>query len=418
MTLIASLLGLILGLVMTFSSKDVSAAGFVNLLQGAEAVAQANAFVAQADNPSAVFYNPAGLAFLEGPQAYAGLSLVASKVEYQGLNKEETVDRLQAPPFLYLSTPLNSRIAGAVGAYSLYGLATVWDSNWTGRYVTTYSRLRTMVTNPTVAVKLRDNLSFGAGFNIVYADLNLQRRLWFGSLGLADGHQKLTGDDWGYGYNLGLLYHWGAMSLGLSYRSKVHLRFKEAEARFYVPSAVKAYYPDTRATGRLTLPPMLSAGLALKLTSRLRMEFDLSWTGWSTYEEMKIIFSDPLGPPGKSTRVFIQPKDWQDVLAYRLGVRYQADGYTLMAGYCLDQGPAPSKYRDPQLPDSNRRILALGITASPRADFRFSLAYNYIFTRWAPKQNQVLSSLPEPLKANGDYRIRVHLLTVGLHFFF
>ncbi|WP_456434451.1 OmpP1/FadL family transporter [Thermosulfuriphilus sp.] len=405
-------------LVFLSLQKDVQAAGFVNLLQGAEAVAQANAFVAQADNASAVFYNPAGIVFIKRPQLYTGASVVASKIQYDGPIDEDTVDRIQVPPFLYLSSPINPKVAFGVGFYSLYGLATVWDTNWQGRYITTYSKLTTMVANPAFSLKLAPNLSIGAGFNIIYADLTLRRKLWFGQLGLSDGEQYLNGDDWGYGFNLGLLYRWGKLSLGIAYRSKVHLRFKQAEARFETPSALKAYYPDTKATGGLTLPPMLTGGVALYLFPRTILEFDLTWTGWSTYEEMKIVFQDPLGPPGKSTNVFVQPKDWRDVFAYRFGLRHQWGHYTLLAGYSLDQGPAPSKYRDPQLPDSNRRILAFGLSVQPRENFRLSLAYNYIFTRWAPKENEILSRLPESLRANGDYRIRIHLFTLAVSLYF
>jgi len=42
-------------------------------MQGARASGQADAFTAQADDPSAIFYNPAGLTQLRGTQISAGL---------------------------------------------------------------------------------------------------------------------------------------------------------------------------------------------------------------------------------------------------------------------------------------------------------------------------------------------------------
>lgn len=43
--------------------------------QDAAAVAQGNAFVATADNPSAIYYNPAGITQLEGQNFRSGLTL-------------------------------------------------------------------------------------------------------------------------------------------------------------------------------------------------------------------------------------------------------------------------------------------------------------------------------------------------------
>ena len=62
-----------------------SAAGLRVNEQGAKAMAMGNAFAAQADDPSALFHNPAGIAFLKGTQANLGsTTIIVPSTEFHG----------------------------------------------------------------------------------------------------------------------------------------------------------------------------------------------------------------------------------------------------------------------------------------------------------------------------------------------
>lgn len=58
------------GRVSDFSNVGNRAAEFLTIPVGARGIAMGNAFLAQADDISAIYWNPAGLAFLDGPQAF------------------------------------------------------------------------------------------------------------------------------------------------------------------------------------------------------------------------------------------------------------------------------------------------------------------------------------------------------------
>ena len=76
--------------VLIFSANSFGI-GFYNPDQAARAQGLADAFVAQADDPSALFYNPAGIVQLPGTQILGGGHLVWPKIEYQspaGLEEE------------------------------------------------------------------------------------------------------------------------------------------------------------------------------------------------------------------------------------------------------------------------------------------------------------------------------------------
>src|SRR3954471_17624185 len=61
---------------------NVLAVGLRDPNQDPEGIARGNAFVATADNPSAVYYNPAGITQLEGNNARVGLYLISADTKY------------------------------------------------------------------------------------------------------------------------------------------------------------------------------------------------------------------------------------------------------------------------------------------------------------------------------------------------
>jgi len=69
-----------------------SSAGFLNNNQDAAATAMGNCFAAVADNPSAVFYNPAGINQLEGTQLRAGGNLFLPNTSFRGSESGKRTD--------------------------------------------------------------------------------------------------------------------------------------------------------------------------------------------------------------------------------------------------------------------------------------------------------------------------------------
>jgi long-chain fatty acid transport protein len=376
---------------------------------------QGNAFVAQADDPSAVFFNPAGIVQLDGRQAYLGSTLIAPRVIYNGPGNQDeaTVARIHIPPYAYLIQQILPQIYFGLGVFSPFGLSTVWKGDWEGRYLTTYSSLQTFNLNPNLAFK-KGNLAVSAGLNVLRADLELKKKLLLPSF--PDGESKLTDDTWGYGYNLGLLYHVNdSWQLGLSYRSKIKLSFDDGDADFEVPALLKSVFPDTKAKGDLDLPPSLTAGISFKPDTKWILEFDVTWTGWSTYNELKVKFKDPVNGQYSS----VQPKKWEDVFAYRFGVRYRmSDRYTFRAGYIFDEAPMPDSTLDPQMPDGDRHIYTAGLDWKLGDKAVLGVAYNFIYGEERRKDNEIMPSLPEHLRANGDYKLRAHSLALSLYYRF
>src|SRR5258705_13037985 len=105
--------------------SQAGAVGFRNPNQDPEGISRGDAFAATADNPSAIYYNPAGITQLEGLQARAGLYLISADTDYTSPSgaKAHTDRTIQAVPQLYYVNSLQSLpISLGFGVYAPYGL--------------------------------------------------------------------------------------------------------------------------------------------------------------------------------------------------------------------------------------------------------------------------------------------------------
>ena len=101
--------------------------------QDAEAIARGNAFVASADNPSAIYYNPAGITQLEGQNFQMGMHVISVNSRYRnratGAETKSKYELQPVPQFYYTISPTNSSLSYGVGMYAPYGLGIEWPEN-------------------------------------------------------------------------------------------------------------------------------------------------------------------------------------------------------------------------------------------------------------------------------------------------
>ena len=196
--------------------------------QDAFAAARGEAFVATADNPSAIYYNPAGLAQLTGTQLRSGIYGLYYDPTYQppkgaantGKTYEVKKQFAAAPQFFISSSLKEMPVSAGLGVYAPYGGGISWPSDTGFRSVGTQSSLTYVRINPVVAVKLGDKFSIGAGVMVDYANIDLQQGLRPQSAPLVN-YFKFNGEGWSVGYNVGLLWQpVGKISLGATFRSQ------------------------------------------------------------------------------------------------------------------------------------------------------------------------------------------------------
>lgn len=383
-------------------SMVTNAAGFGLIEQGTKGLGNAYAgAAASAEDASTIYFNPAGMTRLSGAQmAAAGHVIMPSaKFSDSGSNVGSTAltgDQggdggvTRFVPNFYLVQELSSGMKFGLGINAPFGLTSEYNSTWQGRYQAIKSDLQTVNINPSFAYKVNANLSLGAGVSAQYTKAELTnavdlRRIAFGTTQQdADAKASVTGKDWGYGFNVGLLYEVDrATRLGLAYRSQVAHTLK-GNATFTPTNATAgAILPLVQATGSLvntsataktTLPETISVGGVHEFNAAWAMMADATWTRWSRFRELRVHF-------GSAQSDAVTPEDWRDTWRYGLGTRWAPGGaWTYRAGVAYDVTPVPNgARRSARIPDNTRRWLALGGGYQASKAFSFDIGYAHIF---------------------------------------
>ena len=194
--------------------------------QGAAASAMSNAFAAQADDPSALHYNPAGMTQLQGLQLMAGAMVSGGTTDFTSpTGVTATGDRNGSaawppPAHTYLTANLKNLGLTALGDLSAgigltvpFGSLTRWPNDGPFRTATTFGTLPLLDIKPTLAYKATENLSLGLGADIytfsgLVGEGHIEKRsIWPGGLGIPAGSNvELSGKDTAAGFNTSLLY--------------------------------------------------------------------------------------------------------------------------------------------------------------------------------------------------------------------
>src|SRR5687767_538099 len=171
---IIAVAGLILG-----GSSSLFALGVRIPNQDAEANARGNAFVATANNPAAIYYNPAGITQLRGHNLQAGvLNYIGINFDYEspsGNESDTEFEWVATPQIYYAFTPEDSPLSYGLGLYAPFGLGIEWPEDTGFRTLAIEGRLTYFTLNPVIAYKILPNLSVAAGPNINYSKFELRQ---------------------------------------------------------------------------------------------------------------------------------------------------------------------------------------------------------------------------------------------------
>lgn len=375
----------------------------------ATALGQGNAFVGQVDEPSAVHYNPAGITGLEGIQIQAGVIQITPESEFEG---EGSKDKTFYPPFLFYANQISdSDWYIGFGLNAPFGLGTEWEDNvsfnnplafpvpWV-----TETTLEIVKIAPVAAYRVNDQ--FSVGFGPEYYDV--QKVIYDG--GVTAGATtffpySMEGDGDGLGYVLSGLYQaTDSLRVGLTWHSGVTAELKGDAVNF--PTATIPY--TGKASVDLNLPDTLALGFHYVISDSFTVNLDLDQTMWSDYD--KLVFKNG------GTTIRTINKDYDDVLAFRLGGQYKLnENWTLRAGFHTEPTPVIEETFDPRLPDADATSITVG--GGYDAD---SYAINFAYMMLSKDDRTVDTDEPSPALPiyDGKYKSSVGLIAVDAIFRF
>lgn len=397
---------------LIFSLSNASGAGFSLIEQSVSGLGNAySGGSASAEDASTIYYNPAGMSLLKDQELIAGMHVIIPYVKFHNDGSTHVLQPYTTKPLsggnggnggvtklipnLYYFRKINNNLSAGIGINAPFGLATKYDKDWVGRYHAIESDVYTININPSVAYRINDKISIGAGFSVQYIKAKLSNAIDFGTLdflgklGLpahalnltpqaSDGFAKLEGDSWGLGYNFGILYEFTKNTrLGIAYRSRIKHTLEGDVDFSRVPAGLQPLpiFKDTSAEADITLPDNLSISIYHEFNPKLFITADFTWTNWRLFEDLIIKYDNPNQPKTVTT------ENWQDSYRYSIGLSYKpSSNLTLKTGTAYDRSAVSSKkHRTPRIPDSDRIWLAFGGGYKISNKISFDLGYAHLF---------------------------------------
>ncbi|MGZ3458020.1 MAG: OmpP1/FadL family transporter [Archangium sp.] len=387
--------------VMTLLAAGASqAAGLAIDTQSARATGMGSTGVANSRDASSIYYNPAGILGVNQLDAQLGDALILTDLSFTpegGTTQSQLTP--SPPPHAYFVYKFHPQVAAGVGVFTPYGANSKWPDDFVGRFINQSSKLQTFDINPTVGFAPVEQVRLGAGLQVEYGSVNIQRQL---SPLLPGASVKLAGNGWGVGYNVGAQVDVlkNLLTLGAHFRSQVKIVFDgDATFRDVPPPAAPLFPPDQAIRSTIRLPAELGLGVSVTPLPRLTLAAQTDWYQWSTIKEIAIEFQQT---PQANTS---QPKNWKNTWNLHLGGEYGVtDALHVRAGLIYDPTPTPEDTLTPDLPDATRWNITVG-AGYAFSSFKVDLAYQLVLLQ---DQRSTFPQLP------GTYSGTAHVIALTL----
>jgi len=338
-------------------------------VHGAKAAAMGTAFLAVADDPSAITHNPAGIILLKGTHIYNGQTIFILSSEYKNPQgqSEGTQPQVFLPPHFYLTSDLGTdNLAFGIGVYSLFGIGgRKWSQTGLTRYVSTDSLMGTLQINPTFAWRVLPQVYVGCGLDVLYAFSRMVNMVDQSFVGAPDAKLRFKGGGFGVGYNVGILLFLGKkFSFAFAYRSEIQIKQRGGLRLESIASPLQPLFGgDSFCTGASIVtrfPHIFSWGVAFRPNPKWTIAVDVEWLRWSSFNRLTLSLDQKVLAAGLSD--ISMNLDWGDSVLVKVGVDYRwRDNVSLRAGYSYMGTPVPDHTFSPANPDAEAHYLSLGV---------------------------------------------------------
>lgn len=326
----------------------------------ARAQGMGGAFTSIADDPSAIFFNPAGLTQVKGMQISLDNLIVAGQFRFVpsitppgAAVPEKGFSGATSQPFIpvasfYLSKQINDRFTAGFGVYTPFGLAANFtnfndgdpaNTKYVGRFSGTRARLEQYWFQPTVGIKLSESHSIGIGIAAVHTHLFLEQSflnpldkpddfgrglakavfpgvdpdLAFRSFSrlLPEGRLRAAATSTNVGFTTGYLFkHKSGVNLGVMMRTKQvnHMKGRAAFSftqggtiRPFLPKdqTLELLFPNQDISTTFTTPATYVVGVSKTGFFGGTFGFDVRIQDFRTFRDLPINFSQNVDSKGR-----------------------------------------------------------------------------------------------------------------------
>ncbi len=213
-------------------------------------------------------------------------------------------------PNFYYSRRISDDLTAGLGIYSPFGLATSYSKSFASLVGTETSEITTVSINPSLAFRLNEKWTVGAGFSVMYVDgkLTALNTATDGVPGAVGGKLfALEGDDWAYGWNIGVLFEVTENTrIGLQYRSSFDVSIEGSAKGDLIDAATRTPNNSVDTTLDIELPDVAELSVFHQINDAWAVHADITWTGWSKFKALSPNTGTPADVPLATT------ENWED----------------------------------------------------------------------------------------------------------
>lgn len=350
-------------------SISLHAGGFALSGVGSRATAMGGAYRGLSNDATAMFWNPAGLAFQDGNMVDLGGTFIMPSAKWTNPNhptttsfrpgETESEKALKAFPNAFLTMAKHPKLKYGLGVFVPYGLGSTWDlyetpplPNWADFPENEMSSSIAVIdVHPSVAYQIMPNLAAGAGISLMYGTIDLAKIGASSVPTAALATTDISGKGIGFGANIGIMYKpTVCMSVGLTGKlpSSISMEGDTEVMNYFLAGAPAGATFDTETT--LKLPAEIGFGISNTRIPNLTINLDYAYTMWSRLDKVDL----ELAGVGTSTLLF----DWKDTSRISFGAEYAMGCNDIRLGAYWDQTPIPEETQTPTLSDIGDKISA------------------------------------------------------------
>jgi len=384
-------------------SGGVWAGGWNNTLIGCRAMALGGAFAGLADDPSTIFYNPAGLAFQKRNLKFSidGFHVWPThQMVFDGQRAESKYST--NIPQIFISYSTGERLSFGFGVFVPYaGGGVDWKKDQLGFPFKSY--LGIVSFTPTLAYRLNDKFSVGFNLNFYRGVLSVDTQMeGFGPMNAEENGTNLTG-------GIGFLYRPSEkIGIGLDIRGPTKMKLTGI-------TSIQTYNPDfgtlklnLDSETSFNLPWDIEFGLSYRFSPQFVFTTGFQYTMWSALKDVdKVIKNIPMMGDLKTS----EPMNFKNIIIFRGGLEYTLpDGIVLRAGIGLDHSATPEATLSEKNIDVNKVSLLGGIGYKAG---KMQIDFLYIYARGQQREG-TWTTLGIPLRAK--YNLNATILGLGITF--
>lgn len=371
-------------------------------------------YAARAQDASTAFTNPAGMTQLDGTQVLVGGQLM-------WMNTQFSIDGATSPGLgsgdggrvygsngyvpgggAFLTHRVSPDLALGFAVAGNFGSMLDYDDGWVGRYRVQDADLVGVSVMPSIAYRVNDQLSLGAGLNGMYGMFDQRVAINNALPSLGDGRLEIDDDTWGWGANVGVLYEpTPDTRLGLTYTSEIDLDFRGPAQFSGIGPILTALLQsrgllDARVDVGAKVPQQVMGSVYTAIDDSWALLGNLGWQDWSEFGETEIGIDNTQSPISLTN-----PLSFDDTWHAAVGAQYHTnDRWKMNFGLAYDSGFQDGNDVSPLFPVNSAWRFGIGGERQAGESFKWGFTTELLYGGNLHVDKR--SMLPPVLGGRGD----------------